>query len=140
MKRARIVIGVLGLDAHEVGAVSVAAMLRDAGMEVIYAGCFNTPASLTRIAIDEDADVLGLSCHSWEFVHYLPELMDRLRSTGCAARVVVGGSILTPDDESRLAALGVAATFGAGSSRDQIVAAIARLAASADTDLERTNE
>ena len=128
MKPVRVVIGVLGLDAHEAGAFAVAAMLFDAGMEVIYAGCFNTPASLVRTAIEEDADVLGLSCHSWEFVHYLPELMERLHTAGCESRLVVGGSILTGDDERRLAALGVAATFGAASTRDEIVRTIARLA------------
>ncbi len=129
MSRTRVVIGILGLDQHEVGAIAVARMLRDAGMEVIYVGCFQTPDTLARSIIQEDADVLGISCHSWDYLHYLPELMARLRAEGADTAVVVGGSVLTSGDARTLAELGVAATFGPGAVPADIIATISALGA-----------
>jgi len=129
MSRTRVIIGMLGLDQHEAGAIAVARMLRDAGMEVIYVGCFQTPDTLTRSIVQEDADVLGISCHSWEYLHYLPELMARLRAEAVDTAVVVGGSVLTSADARTLAALGVAATFGSGAAPADIIATIGALGA-----------
>ncbi|HUJ74288.1 MAG TPA: cobalamin-dependent protein [bacterium] len=133
MSRIRVLIGMLGLDQHEGGAVAVSALLRDAGMEVIYAGCFQTPDTLVRAALQEDADVIGLSCHSWEYLHYVPQLMARLREQEMEVPVVVGGSVLTPDDERALAELGVAATFGAGAPATAIIERIRALALGGST-------
>ena len=66
MHKVRVLIGILGLDQHEVGAVAVSRMLRDAGMEVIYTGRFNMPAMIVETSIQEAVDLIGLSCHSWE--------------------------------------------------------------------------
>jgi methylmalonyl-CoA mutase C-terminal domain/subunit len=129
MRGIRILIGILGLDQHEVGAIAVARMLRDAGMEVIYAGRFQTPETLVRSSIQEDVDVLGISCHSWEYLHFLPELMTRLRAEGADPAVVVGGSVLTAGDARALKKLGVAATFGAGSTPPDMIATIRDLSA-----------
>lgn len=129
MSRERVLLGILGLDQHEAGAVAVSALLRDAGMEVVYAGCFQTPATLVRAAIHEDVDVLGISCHSWEYLHYLPELMERLRAEAPDVAVVAGGSVLTEGDERTLAELGVAATFGPAADAATIVASLRALAA-----------
>ena len=62
MKTIRILIAVLGMDQHEVGAVAVSRLLRDAGMEIIYLGRFNTPAGIVKTTIEENADIIGLSC------------------------------------------------------------------------------
>jgi len=124
----RVLIGMLGLDQHEVGAVAVARLLRDAGMEVIYLGRFNLPPGIVKTAGDENADVIGLSCHSWEYLYYLDELMALLRERGLAIPVVLGGSVLTAADARALAAKGVAATFGPTSAVEDIPATIARLA------------
>lgn len=129
MSRPRVLIGILGLDQHEVGAIAVARLLRDAGMEVIYVGGFQTPDSLVRSSIQEDVDVLGLSCHSWEYLHYLPELMERLRREAPGVAVVVGGSVLTPGDVRDLKRQGVAAVFGAGAAAADIVASLRSLGA-----------
>lgn len=129
MSRTRVVIGILGLDQHEVGAIAVARMLRDAGMEVIYVGCFQTPDTLARSILQEDADVLGISCHSWDYLHDLPKLMARLRAEKSDTAVVVGGSVLTSGDAQTLAELGVAATFGPGAAPADIVATISALGA-----------
>jgi methylmalonyl-CoA mutase C-terminal domain/subunit len=113
-------IGVLGLDQHEVGAVTVARMLRDARMEVIYAGRFNLPSMIVKTAIQEDVDVIGLSLHSWEYIHYLPELMRLLRESSLKIPVITGGSIITKADREFLKAIGVAAVFGPSATRSKI--------------------
>ena len=80
MSPIRVLVGVLGMDQHELGAVGIAKMLRDSGMEVIYTGCFNTPETIVKTAIEEDADIIGISSHSWEYLYYSPELLELLRS------------------------------------------------------------
>lgn len=127
--RLRVVIGMFGIDQHEVGALGVARTLREAGMEVIYAGKFQTPESLSRVAVDEDVDVVGVSVHSWEFVDLMPPFMRLLRAKGSQARVVVGGSILTARDAIALRELGVAAIFDGTATEGDIVAGIRSLVA-----------
>lgn len=127
MAKGRIVIAMLGMDQHELGAIAVARILRDAGMEVVYAGRFQTPHSIVQTAIDEDADVIGISCHSWEYVDYVPELMKLIANKGADVSVVIGGSIITPADEVEMKEQGVAAVFGSGASRDTITGTIADL-------------
>lgn len=118
MANGRIIIGMMGLDQHELGAIAVARLLRDAGMEVVYAGRFNTPQSMVRTAIDEDADIIGISCHSWEYVEYLPELMGLIAEKKMDVSVVLGGSVITSSDETKVKEQGVAAVFGPGSGSD----------------------
>jgi methylmalonyl-CoA mutase cobalamin-binding domain/chain len=80
------------------------------GFEVVYLGRFNTPAKLAAVAEQEDADVVGVSVHSWELAAYAGELVDACHAVGAA--VVVGGSVLTEADERALERQGVDATFG----------------------------
>jgi methylmalonyl-CoA mutase, C-terminal domain len=129
MHRVRVLIGILGLDQHEVGAVAVSRMLRDAGMEVIYTGRFNTPEMIVKTSIQEDVDLIGLSCHSWEYLYFVPQLIKLLAEQNAGIPVVVGGSIITPGDRVKLAEMGVAASFGPSSSAKEIVETIRRLAA-----------
>ncbi len=128
MRPIRVLIGMLGMDQHEVGAVAVARALRDAGMEVIYLGRFNLPADVVRAALDEGVDVVGLSCHSWEYLHYLDELLGLLRAEGAAVPVVLGGSVITAEDARRVTAKGVAAAFGPGAELTEVVTTVERLA------------
>jgi methylmalonyl-CoA mutase, C-terminal domain len=76
METLRVVIGVLGVDQHENGAVVVARMLRDAGMEVIYVGRYQTPETIAQACAQEDADIIALSCHSWEIFSYISPLLE----------------------------------------------------------------
>jgi len=122
--RIKVIIGLLGIDQHEVGAIAVSGLLRDAGMEVIYLGRFNTPDSLIRAAIQEDADVIGISCHSWEYLEYIPELMALLRDDAIDVGVVLGGSVITEDDARAMRQTGVVAVFGADAKPEQIVSNI----------------
>jgi methylmalonyl-CoA mutase C-terminal domain/subunit len=127
MKPLRVWIGTLGLDQHEVGATAVARLLRDAGMEVIYAGRFNLPPGIVKAAVEEDVDVIGLSCHSWEYLEYIDELMQLLRERDLNVPVVAGGSVITAGDERVLREKGVAAVFGPTAPVEDIPAAIRRL-------------
>ena len=128
MRPIRVLIGILGLDQHEVGAMAVARMLRDAGMEVVYVGRFNRPSDIAKVAVEERTDVVGLSCHSWEYLHYLDPLLAVLREHGLDAPVVVGGSVVTDADARAIRAKGVAAAFGPTAEGTEIVATIERLA------------
>jgi methylmalonyl-CoA mutase C-terminal domain/subunit len=130
------VLGLLGMDSHENGAIAVASLLRDAGVEVIYLGRYQTPDTLLRAAVQEDVDVIGVSCHSWEYLEYLPALMERIPAEAPDVAVVAGGSVITPADAARLTALGVAAVFGSGAAPEHMVATVRRLAAARREALE----
>ena len=127
-KRVRVLMAILGLDQHETGACSITAMLRDAGMEVIYLGRFATPESVAAAAVEESADVVGISCHSWEYIHYLEDLLRALERGGERIPLMIGGSVISPSDKARLLEKGVSAVFGAGTSSDDIVATVRKLA------------
>ena len=127
MKKIRVLIGMLGMDQHEVGAVAVSRLLRDSGMEIIYLGRFNTPAGIVKTSIEEDADVIGLSCHSWEYLHYMPELLGMLNEHHLNIPVVIGGSVITSGDSKKLKDMGVAVAFGPSATNDEIVKSIQQL-------------
>lgn len=127
--RIRVIVAILGLDQHETGALAVAAMLRDAGMEVIYLGRFASPESIAAAAFEESADVVGISCHSWEYRHYLDDLLKGLVREGERIPLVLGGSIISPSEKERLLEAGVSAVFGAGASNDDMIGSIKKLAA-----------
>jgi methylmalonyl-CoA mutase cobalamin-binding domain/chain len=118
----RIVIGTLGLDQHEVGAMAISQLLSRHGYEVVYLGRFNTPQRLAAVAEQEDADVVGVSVHSWEFVAYADELVDRCRDLGIG--LVLGGSVLTERDRADLLARGVDAVFGPYASEAEMLTRI----------------
>jgi len=128
MEKIRVFIGLLGMDQHEVGAVTVSRMLRDAGMEVIYGGRFNTPAGIVKTSMEEDVDVIGISCHSWEYLHYMPVLLGLLKEKGLDIPVVVGGSVITPGDATVLSNQGVSGVFGPSSIPEEIVERLKRIA------------
>ena len=136
MSAGRIVIGTLGLDQHEVGAMAISQILVRHGYEVIYLGRFNTPERLAAVAAQEDADIVGVSVHSWEFVAYADELVRRCRELGIG--LVFGGSVLTDRDRVDLTARGVDAVFGAYAAEaemlHQIGAVVTRVRAGAPRD------
>ena len=126
MRPPRVLIAILGLDQHETGALAVSALLRDAGAEVVYLGRFATPESIAAAAFDEN--VVGVSAHSWEYLHHVDEVLARLERDGERIPFVIGGAVLTPSDRQALLGKGVAAVFGADATRDEIVESIWRLA------------
>jgi len=124
MKKIRVLIGILGLVQHEVGAVGISRMLRDAGMEVIYTGKFNLPSMIVKAGLEENVDLIGLSCHSWEYLYYLPELLELLKKEKLDVPVMVGGSVITPQDSKSLVEMGVAAAFGPSATNEEIIECI----------------
>jgi methylmalonyl-CoA mutase cobalamin-binding domain/chain len=118
----RIVIGTLGLDQHEVGAMAISRILIRHGYEVIYLGRFNTPERLTAAAGQEDADLVGVSIHSWEYAAYADELLARCRELGIG--LVMGGSVLTERDQADLLGRGADAVFGPYASEATMLAQI----------------
>lgn len=117
----RVLIAKPGLDGHDRGAKVLARALRDAGMEVIYTGLFQTPEMIARAAADEDVDVVGLSILSGAHNQLFPEIMEQLRRHGLDDVLVVAGGIIPREDIPHLHALGVAAVFGPGTPLDAIV-------------------
>jgi methylmalonyl-CoA mutase C-terminal domain/subunit len=121
MRQPRVVIAKPGLDGHDRGAKVIARALRDAGMEVIYTGLRQTPEQIVAAALQEDADVVGLSILSGAHMHICPRLMELLRERGLDhVRVLVGGII--PDvDIPKLKEMGVAGIFLPGSPMQHII-------------------
>ncbi len=72
---------------------------------------FNTPVSVAERAITGGADVVGISCHSWEYMRLVPQLIEELRKRGSDIPVVIGGSVITPEDGEKMRQSGVAAVF-----------------------------
>ena len=127
MKKIRVLIAILGLDQHEVGAIAVSRALVGAGMEVIYVGRFNLPPMIVTIALQENVDVIGISCGSWEYLYYVPELMELLKENEIDVQIIVGGPIITPGDERALKEMGVAAVFGPSSTTEAIIEEVSKL-------------
>ena len=121
-RKIRVVVAKPGLDGHDRGAKIIARALRDAGMEVIYTGLRQTPEQVAQAALQEDADVIGLSILSGAHMVLVPRLLDLLREKGIADRVklLVGGIIPDADIES-LKKCGVAEIFQPGASTQEIV-------------------
>ena len=125
----RLLVAKPGLDGHSNGAEQIALAARDAGFEVVYQGIRLTPAEIVAAARDEDVDVVGISILSGSHLELVPEILDRLRSAGVDAPVVVGG-IVSPDDAEVLRGKGVAAVYTPKDFElDRIVAELAELAA-----------
>ena len=117
----RIVIAKPGLDGHDRGAKIVARALRDAGYEVIYTGLHQTPDQIAETAIQEDADAVGLSCHSGAHMTLFPRVVQLLREQGAEDVVVFGGGIIPKDDIPKLKERGIEEIFTPGAPTTAIV-------------------
>lgn len=115
MKRPiRVLIAKPGLDGHDRGALIIAQALRDEGMEVIYTGLRQTPAQIVATAIQEDVDVIGLSCLSGAHNELFPEVVRLLREEGASEIIVIGGGVVPKEDVAYLKEQGIAEVFTAG--------------------------
>jgi methylmalonyl-CoA mutase C-terminal domain/subunit len=118
----RIIVAKPGLDGHDRGAKVVARALRDAGFEVIYTGLHQTPEQIAETAIQEDADGVGLSCHSGAHMTLFPKVVKLLRERDAGDVVVFGGGIIPKDDIPKLQAEGIERIFTPGAATGEIVA------------------
>jgi methylmalonyl-CoA mutase C-terminal domain/subunit len=121
MRTIRVVIAKPGLDGHDRGAKVIARALRDAGMEVIYTGLRQTPEQIVAAALQEDADVIGLSILSGAHMHICPRVMELLAEKGLSHVKVLVGGIIPDVDIVKLKAMGVAAIFLPGTPMQDIV-------------------
>jgi len=117
----RVVVAKPGLDGHDRGAKIVARALRDAGFEVIYTGLHQTPEQIAETVIQEDADAVGLSCHSGAHMTLFPRVVELLRAQGAGDVLVFGGGIVPREDIPKLKAQGVEEIFTPGAPTTQIV-------------------
>ncbi len=113
-RRIRVLMAKPGLDGHDRGARVLTLGLRDEGMEVIYSGLRQTPEKIVEAAIQEDVDVVGLSCLSGAHRYLFPEVVERLRERGAQDVMVIGGGIIAKEDIPFLKEKGIDAIFGPG--------------------------
>ena len=116
----RIVVAKPGLDGHDRGAKVVARALRDAGFEVIYTGLRQTPEQIAEAAVQEDADAVGLSCHSGAHMTLFPRVVEQLRERGAGEVLVFGGGVIPADDIPKLQAAGIEKIFTPGAATGDI--------------------
>ncbi len=121
MRKLRVVIAKPGLDGHDRGAKVIARALRDAGMEVIYTGLRQTPEQIVSAALQEDADVIGLSILSGAHNHIAPRLMQLLKEKGLDDVLVVIGGIIPDVDIPKLKEIGVKGIFLPGTPMHDII-------------------
>ena len=121
MSRIRVIIAKPGLDGHDRGARVIARALRDAGMEVIYTGLRQTPEQIVAAALQEDADVIGLSILSGAHMHICPRVVELLREHGLQDVLVVVGGIIPDVDIPKLQAIGIEGIFLPGAPMQDIV-------------------
>jgi methylmalonyl-CoA mutase C-terminal domain/subunit len=117
----RVLVAKPGLDGHDRGVKIVARCFRDAGFEVIYTGVHQTPEQIVSAAIQEDVDLVGLSCLSGAHMFLFSEVVQQLREKDAGDITVIGGGIIPEEDVPRLKKAGLKAVFLPGASLEEIV-------------------
>lgn len=119
-RKLRIMVAKPGLDGHDRGARILARHFRDSGFEVIYTGCHQTPEQIAASAIQEDVDVVGLSCLSGAHRYLFPKVVELLKEQGADDITVIGGGIIPEQDFQMLYDAGIKAIFTPGSTLEAI--------------------
>ena len=117
----RCLLGMLGTDVHNKGVRTLARLLRDRGVEVIYVGEHHTVESMVAAALTEDADLVGVSFSNAAYLQYTESLVEAMRAAGLADVPVMVGGLIHPDDVPALHAIGVDGIFGPGSTVDEVM-------------------
>jgi methylmalonyl-CoA mutase, C-terminal domain len=117
----RVLIAKVGLDGHDRGAKVIASFLRDAGMEVIYTGLRQTPEMVVNSALQEDADVIGVSILSGAHMTVFPKIIGLMKEKGLSNVLLTGGGIIPDDDMKKLNEMGVGKLFAPGTDTGEIV-------------------
>ena len=125
----RVLVAKIGLDGHDRGAKVVARALRDAGMEVIYTGLHRTPDEVVTAAVQEDVDVLGISCLSGAHMTLVPRVLELMKAAGAEDIPVVVGAVFPDEDVDAMKRLGVADVVTQDTPPTQVVTVIADAAA-----------
>ena len=123
-RKIRVLVGKPGLDGHDRGAKTVASVLRDYGMEVIYTGLHQTPEKIAATALQEDVDVVALSILSGAHMTLFPRVLNLIRENGMDDVLITGGGIIPQEDVDALQALGIGRLFGPGTATGEAAAYI----------------
>ena len=115
-RRIRVLVAKPGLDGHDRGALVLCRALRDAGMEVIYAGLLASPEQVAQMAIDEDVDVVAMSLLNGAHMTAFPKVAKALKESNAGDILLVGGGIIPEEDKPKLEKLGISGNFGPGTS------------------------
>ena len=121
MRPIRVVVAKPGLDGPDRGAKVVAAALRDAGMEVIYTGLHQTPEMIAAAAVQEDADVIGLSILSGAHMTLIPRVAQLVKDQGRDDILITGGGIIPKEDMDQLQQQGIGRLFGPGTPTSELI-------------------
>jgi methylmalonyl-CoA mutase, C-terminal domain len=120
-RRIKVIIAKPGLDGHDRGAKVVARALVEAGMEVVYLGLQQTPEAVVRAAVEEDADVIGLSVLSGAHMTHFRRVKELMEASGLGDRLLTGGGIIPTKDQAKLRDMGIEKVFGPGDDLQGIV-------------------
>lgn len=120
-EKIKVIISKVGLDGHDRGAKVVASLLKEAGMEVVYLGMYQTPSGIIKAAIDEDADVIGVSYLSGEHLVFTPQIVEEMKRNALDDVLFVVGGSFPPEDIPVMKEMGVHEVFRGGSLTDSIV-------------------
>jgi len=120
-RKVRVVISKVGLDGHDRGAKVISSLLREAGMEVIYLGMYQMPGDIIRAAIDEDADVIGVSYLSGEHLVYTSQIVEEMKKGELDHVLFIAGGVIPVEDIPTLKKMGIDEVFLAGSLTEPIV-------------------
>jgi methylmalonyl-CoA mutase C-terminal domain/subunit len=120
-RKIRVIVSKVGLDGHDRGAKVVAALLREAGMEVVYLGMYQMPEGIVQAAIDEDVDVIGVSYLSGEHLVYTPKIVEEMKKNALDDVLFLVGGSFPPEDIPVMKAMGADEVFRGGSLTDSFV-------------------
>jgi methylmalonyl-CoA mutase C-terminal domain/subunit len=120
-RKIKVIISKVGLDGHDRGAKVISSLLKEAGMEVIYLGMYQMPEDIIRAAIDEDADVIGVSYLSGEHLTFTPKIVEEMKNHNLHDVLFIAGGVIPPEDIPVLESMGVHKVFVAGTLTQSIV-------------------
>ncbi len=122
--RKKIILAKVGLDGHDNGIRIIAKWLMDGGCEVVYAGLYNTPERIIKMAVEEDADAIGVSFLGGEHLFYARKFMDLLAQEKMSHVKLMIGGVIPPVDVEELRKIGVHAVFTPGTRREAVLSSI----------------
>ena len=120
-KKIKVLLSKVGLDGHDRGVKVIASLLKEAGMEVIYLGMYQTPQNIVKAAIDEDVDVIGVSYLSGEHLVFTPKIVEEVKKNGLDDVLLIAGGTFPPEDIPAMEKMGIDKVFRAGSLTEPIV-------------------
>ena len=137
-RKIRVLMSKVGLDGHDRGIKIISAYLKEAGMEVIYLGRFQTAENIVSAAVQEDVDVIGLSCLDGEHLPFTPKILGLLKKKNADIPLVIGG-VIPKKDAVALKKMGVRGVFTPGSSLNEIMEHIRNIAGDGNSQVKISN-